>query len=153
MRKAVIVIILLLSVGLGVPNFVFAVQGDLSLSNKEIIERLTRLEEGQKSLDKRIDGVNKRIDDLRSELTGKIDSLRSELKSDIADLRSLVYIVLAGIIALIGFVIWDRRTAISPVISKTRELEERNDFTLRALKEYARKDPKMAEVLKSLGLL
>ena len=167
MRKAVIAIIILLSAGLGVPNFVFAVQGDLSLSNKEIIERLTRLEEGQKSLDKRIDDlsrrigdvngriddVNGRIDDLRSELTGDIESLRSELKSDIADLRSLVYLVLAGIIALIGFVIWDRRSALSPVIRKTRELEERNDFTLRALKEYARKDPKMAEVLKSLGLL
>lgn len=31
----------------------FAIQGDLSLSNKEIIERLARLEEGQKaSVDK-----------------------------------------------------------------------------------------------------
>ena len=52
------------------------------MSNKEIIEKLARLEEGQK-------GLNKRIDDLRS-----------ELKGDIAGLRSLVYVVLAGIIAL-----------------------------------------------------
>ena len=39
------------------------------------------------------------------------------------------------------------------VISKTKELEERDDLTLRILKEYALKEPKMAEVLKSLKLL
>jgi len=97
--------------------------------------------------------VNKRIDDVRNELKGDIEGLRDELKEDIADLKSLVYVILAGIIALIGFVIWDRRTALSPVISKTKELEERDDLTLRILKEYALKEPKMAEVLKSLKLL
>ena len=100
------------------------------------------------------------IQGLRSELKGDIHGLRSELKGDIGqlgdridDLRNLMYVVLAGIIALIGFVIWDRRTALSPVISKTRELEERDNLTLRVLQEYARKEPRMAEVLKSLGML
>ena len=59
----------------------------------------------------------------------------------------------AGIFALIGFVIWDRRSALSPGISKTKELEERQDPTLRVLKEYARKEPKMAEALRTLGML
>jgi len=36
---------------------------------------------------------------------------------------------LPGIIALIGFVVWDRRTALSPVIRKTKDLEERDDLT------------------------
>ena len=49
--------------------------------------------------------------------------------------------------------IWDRRTALSPVIRKTKELEQRDDLTIRALKEYALKEPKLAEVLKGLGLL
>jgi len=44
-------------------------------------------------------------------------------------------VILAGIIALIGFVIWDRRTVLSPVIRKTKELEERDDLTLRIIKE------------------
>ena len=68
-------------------------------------------------------------------------------------MRDIVYIVLGGIIALIGFVIWDRRTALSPVINKTKVLEERNDLTLRVLKEYAIKEPRMAEALKSMNLL
>ncbi len=46
-----------------------------------------------------------------------------------------------------------RRTALSPVISKTKELEEKKDLTLKVLKEYALKELKMAEVLKTLGLM
>jgi tetrahydromethanopterin S-methyltransferase subunit G len=126
----------------GLSSGTFAVEGDLDLSNKEIIEKLVKLEEGQNGLNKRIDDINRRI-----------DHLRGEFKGDINDLRGLIYVVLAGIIALIGFVIWDRRSALSPVIRKTKELEERDDLTVRALKEDAMKEPKMAEVPKSLGLL
>ncbi len=90
-----------------------AVEGDLTISDREIIERLTRLEEGQKA-------INNRIDEMDRNLNGKIDDLRSELKGDIQDLRGLMYVVLGGMIALIGFVIWDRRSALSPVITRTR---------------------------------
>ena len=45
------------------------------ISDKEIVERLTRLEEGQKALSKRIDileqNINKRIDDLREEMNAR----------------------------------------------------------------------------------
>lgn len=114
---------------------VLAVEGNLTISDREIIERLTRLEEGQTA-------INLRIDDLRS-----------ELKGDIQDLRGLMYVVLGGMIALIGFVIWDRRSAISPVINRTKELEDDRDRTLRVLRGYAQKEPKLAEVMKSLGLM
>ncbi len=60
--------------------------------------------------------------------------------------------VFADIFFLIGFVIWDRRSAISPVINRTREVEERQLLILKDMKEYALKEPKMSEVLKSLGL-
>jgi len=152
----IMILVLFLFITVGLTPFAFAVQGNLSLSDKEIIERLARLEEGQKGLNKRVDDMGKRIDGMGKRIDGmgkRIDDLRSEIKGDIADLRGLVYIVLGGIIALIGFVIWDRRTALSPVISRTRELEERNDLTLRVLKEYAIKEPQMAETLKSLNLL
>jgi len=176
MKKIVTIAVLVILINfISFFTFAFATQGNLSLSEKEIIEKLARLEEGHKALNKRIDDVNKRLDDLRIDLKGDIEGLRSELKGDIeglridlkgdieglrsevkediADLRGLMYVVIAGIIALIGFVIWDRRTALSPVIHRTKELEEREDLTMRALKEYAIKEPKMAEVLKSLGML
>ena len=91
---------------------------------KEIIERLIRLEKGQKALNDRFGEINRRIDDL----------------------RGLLYVILAGMFALVGFVIWDRRTALSPAIRRTAYLED-------ALKEFAKKEPKMAEVLRHLGIM
>ena len=149
MKKKSILALIIAIFLFSLSSVTFAVEGKLDLTNKEIIEKLARLEEGQRGLNARIDGLNRRIDDQGK----RIDDLRSELKGDISNLRGLTYVVLAGTIALIGFVIWDRRSALSPVIRKARELEERDDLTLRALKEYALKDSKMAEVLKSLGIL
>ena len=128
----------------------------ISVSDKEIVEKLIALQEGQKAVDKRFDDLNKRIDDLNKridDLNKRIDDLRAEIKSDIGDLRGLLYVILTGMMALIGFVLWDRRTALSPVINRTREIEEREILILRAMKDFALKEPKMAEVLKSLGML
>lgn len=122
-----------------IPATISAEEERLSIPDREIIERLTRLEEGQKAL--------------REQMTAG----QANLQVQINGLRDLVLggfaVMFAGIFALIGFVIWDRRTALSPVISKTKELEEREDLTLRVLKEYARKEPKMAEALRTLGML
>ncbi|MEK7275214.1 MAG: hypothetical protein AAB110_08150 [Candidatus Desantisbacteria bacterium] len=119
------------------------------VSNKEVMDGITdmkiqiaRLEETLKAIDKRIDDVNKRIDDVNK----RID-----------DLRGLTYVVLSGIIALIGFVLWDRRTAIAPVVRKAKELEqgfEEERVTLRkVLKGYAMVEPRFAEVLRTAGML
>ena len=87
-------------------TFALAVEARMSVTDKELLERLhsldvriDRLEEGQKGLRKQIDGLDKRIDGLSNMILGG------------------VAVVSAGIFSLIGFVIWDRRTAISPVIS------------------------------------
>ncbi len=78
---------------------VYAVDVAPRISDVEIIERLTRLEEGQKRLDdsiktldinlnKRIDDVNKRIDDGNRDLNKRIDDSNKELNNRIDDLRS-----------------------------------------------------------------
>jgi hypothetical protein len=54
---------------------------------------------------------------------------------------------------LIGFVIWDRRTALAPAVRKSKELEEREERIERALREYAQKEPGLAEALKNSGLM
>jgi len=143
-------------------TFALAVETRMSVTDKELLERLhsldvriARLEEGQKGLSKQIDGLDKRIDGLDKRIGG-LDERIGGLDKRIDGLSNMILggfaVVFAGIFSLIGFVIWDRRTAISPVISKTKELEEREDLTLKILKEYARKEPKLAEILKSLGL-
>jgi len=148
-KRITLMMLLLLSVLICLPSVALATQENLSLSGKEIIEKLARLEEGQKGLNKRIDDLYLRLEQGQKALGERIEDQGKRID----DLRGLIYVVLAGIIALIGFVIWDRRTALSPVIRETKELEQRDDLTIRALKEYALKEPKLAEVLKGLGLL
>ena len=54
-------------------------QEKIIISGKEIAERLTRLEEGQKALNKRIDDTNKRIDDLRAEMNRRFDDVNKSI--------------------------------------------------------------------------
>lgn len=98
-------------------------------------DRLIRVEA---RLDEGLKAVNQRIDDVKGEIQA---------------LRELVYVVVAGIFVLIGFVIWDRRTALAPAIRKNKELEEREERLEKALREYAKKEPGLADILKNLGLM
>ena len=118
-----------------------------------------------------IQHVDKRIDDLKTEVQGirsEIAGIRTEIKAESKDIMSEINavrsdlqgfllwgfgIVFAGIFALIGFVLWDRRTALSPAIRKNQELEERENKVESALKEYAEKEPRLKEALKHAGLM
>jgi len=55
-----------------IPMVAAAAEKAPRITDREIVERLTRLEEGQKAIDKR-------IDDLRAEMNGRIDDLRAEM--------------------------------------------------------------------------
>ncbi|MDZ7697225.1 MAG: hypothetical protein U5R49_09990 [Deltaproteobacteria bacterium] len=149
MKREFRVLVLAFALIVAFVGYGFAADGDISISGKEIVVKLAKLEEGQNGLNKRIDDLSLRLQEGQDVLNRRIDDQGKRID----DLKNVMYVVLAGIFALIGFVIWDRRTALSPVIRKARDLEERNDLAVRVLKEYARKEPKMAEVLKSLGLL
>ena len=75
MKNSLIIIPVLITV-LMIPSLLLAVERAPRISDREIVERLTRLEEGQKHLEKQIDGVNKRIDDLRSEMNSRFNILQ-----------------------------------------------------------------------------
>ena len=81
-----VVILLLFSTG------VWAVERSPRITDKEIVERLTRLEEGQKTLSKRIDDLdaklNKRIDDLRAEMNSKFDTVNKRIDDLRAEMNS-----------------------------------------------------------------
>ncbi|MBI3798922.1 MAG: hypothetical protein HY268_18400 [Deltaproteobacteria bacterium] len=61
------------------PSYVFAREQEVTITSREVVERLTRLEEGQKALTKRLEEVNttlnKRIDDLRAEMNQRFDDV------------------------------------------------------------------------------
>ena len=87
----------------------------------------------------------------------KVDEGQKALQRQIDDVKTFMLwgfgILFGGMGILIGFVIWDRRTALAPAIKKNKELEEREEKIERALKELATKDPNVAEALRHVGLL
>ncbi len=127
-----------------------AVERAPRITDREIIERLIRLEEGQKRIEQEMGSLREEIKKVREDLGGEIKDVRREMKEFLLWGFGVTF---AGIFMLIGFVIWNRRTAIAPVIRQTKEMEKREELTVRALKEYAREEPRLAEILKSLGLL
>jgi len=92
----------------------------------------------QKIVKDEISGVNLRIDDMNK----RID-----------DITNLLYVILSGMFALVGFVLWDRRTALAPAIKKVKEIEEVDEKVKKALREYAIQEPRLAIILKGVGLM
>ena len=138
MRKARIASFIIagaMVLSLFIPLRVEGIEVATRITDREIVESLVAIRGDIKRIDQRFDSIDKRFDELRGFMLWGFG------------------VTFAGIFSLIGFVLWDRRTALSPAIRKNRELEEREEKIERILKEYAMKEPKMAEVLKQMGLL
>jgi len=100
---------------------------------KESVDK--RLEEFRESVDKRFEQVDKRFEQMMTFMW-------------------ILASVFGGLVAVtIGFAIWDRRTALSPALRRSGELEEREERVERVLRELAQEDPKVAEALRHAGLL
>ncbi len=101
--------------------------------------KVERLEEGQKYL-------QKQIDDLKKDTQRQFDELRTFLYWGFG-------ILFGGMGILIGFVIWDKRTAVEPVARKLREIEEREERLEKVMKKLAKRDPEIEKILKEEGLI
>jgi len=102
--ERVAVIFIIVAVWLS-PLLASAVQVAPRITDREIVERLTRLEEGQKALNKRIDDVNKRIDGLERSLNKRIDDLRVEMNDRFNTLQWMLGLFITISLVILGFVL------------------------------------------------
>ena len=145
-----------------------------------LIRLETKVEEGLKATNQRIDGleksVNQRIDGLEKSVNQKIDGLEKsvnqridDVRDEIRDLKTFILwgfgILFGGMGILIGFVIWDRRTTVAPVAralkekegeieelkKREAEIEKRERNIEEILRDYAQKEPRLAELMKAKG--
>jgi len=114
----------------------------------QLIERLTRLQEGQKALnqridslekriDGRIDGLDKRIDDLRQHMDSRIDDLRQDMLARFNLLTWMlgIYITISvATFGAIGRVLWLQERRLSQVEASLAGIREEVGF-LRSLVE------------------
>ena len=112
--------------------------------------KVERLEEGQKHL-------QKQIDELKKDTQRQFDELKKDMQRQFDELRTFLYwgfgILFGGMGILVGFVIWDRRTAVEPVARKLREIEEREERLEKVMKKLAKRDPEIDKILKEEGLI
>jgi len=101
MKKRTIVMTVMIAV-LIIPSSLFAVETAPRISDREMVERLTRLEEGQKSLRSE---MNSRFNDLRSEMNSRFNDLRSEMNSRFNTLQWMLGLFITIALVILGFVL------------------------------------------------
>jgi len=62
-------------------------------------------------------------------------------------------VILALILFILGYTIWDRRTALQPALDKATDAETKSTNLIRALLEYSKKHADLAEILRTHGIL
>ncbi len=154
-----------------IPGALSALEPAPDITDREVVEKLAKLEAGQQSL-------NHRISDLRSEMKSGQEALRSEMKSGQEALAKRLddsnntMLVLFGslitlIVALFGYIAWDRRTMMKPVLEKIERIEQdvaqsldlsntdgsKLSRLINAMRELAKTDDQLATILRSFSLL
>ena len=134
-----------------------------ALTDREIVERLTRLEEGLQGVRDALRQFRADIQHLREDMNRQNQHLREDMDKQFARQFRLTLVVLGAFTALvaatIGFALWDRRTMIRPFERTVRSLEEdlstnrqRVEALLAALRSLGQRDPGVANVLKRFDL-
>ncbi len=158
MRNQIIFIVLILICIL--PTSIFAVEIAPRISDREIIEKLATIEAGQASLDQR-------ISDLRSEMKSGQEALGKRMDDMSNTMLTLFLGLVALIVGMFAYIAWDRRTMMRPIIDRLDHLEQefKRDFEIdnedgskltrliKAMRELAVHDDKIASVLRSFSLL
>ncbi|MBI9038498.1 MAG: hypothetical protein JEY97_10225 [Bacteroidales bacterium] len=118
-----------------------------------IIKTEQKIESLRNEMNIRFEAMEAKNNSLRNEIKTKFDSQQVQLN----DLKTLFYwgfgIIITLIIFMMGYMIWDRRTALNPVREKTFSLSNRTDKLENALIELSKTDNKLAEILRTFGVL
>ena len=103
-------------------------------------------------LEAKVESLEKDIILLRNEINARFEAMDEKYESKFNTLFTLIYFVLGGIMGLIGFVLWDRRTFIKPFEDRVNDVEDKNTRIINSLREQAKNNPTLAEILKNTGV-
>jgi len=130
------------------------------ISDREIIEKLAILEVGQGALRSEMKSGQEALSQRLDDLVQRLDSSNNTMLVLFGSLITLI-------VALFGYIAWDRRTMVKPFVEQLHRLEHDvlNDLDLhhvqgsllkrqlKALREYAQTNQEFAEILRGLALL
>ncbi len=94
-----------------------------------------------------------KISALEAKMEYKFDSQQRQLD----DIKTLFYwgfgILISLYIFMMAYMIWDRRTAMQPALAQSAKAEENSRNLIIMLREYSKKHPDLAELLRTHGIL
>ena len=100
--------------------------------------------------------VEANLNGLRNEMNAKFEAVDNRFDS-LDDKFDPIYWILGVVVALIifmlCFIIWDRRTTLAPVKLEIEELKKANEKMKEIFIKQAESQPKLLEILKNAGIL
>lgn len=105
-------------------------------------DRVIRIEAKMEALEAKMEAVEVKVDVKLEAVNSRIDSL-----------FWMMGVLVALMIFMFGYMIWDRRTALKPALDKANEVERNHVNLINALREYARTHPDLLDILRTNGIL
>jgi len=101
----------------------------------------------------KISALEAKIISLEARMDVKFDGQQRQLD----DLKTLFYwgfgILITLFMFMLGYMIWDRRTAMKPALEQASRAGENSRTLITMLREYSKKHPDLAEILRTHGML
>ena len=97
----------------------------------------------------KMEAIDAKMEALESKMEVKIEAVNERIDY----IFWLLGVVVALILFMLGYMIWDRRTALQPALERAIEADAKSTNLIRTLREYSKKHPDLAEILRSHGIL
>ena len=112
-------------------------------------DRTIRLEAKMEAFDAKMEALESKMDSQESKMDVKFEAVNARIDY----LFWLQGVIVALILFILGYTIWDRKTALQPALAQASKAEENSRNLIATLREYAKKHANLAEILRSHGIL
>jgi DNA repair exonuclease SbcCD ATPase subunit len=116
-------------------------------------DRTIRTEAKMEALDAKMEALETKMNALETKMDVKFESLQRQIDQ----ISTMFYwgfgILITLFIFMLGYMIWDRRTAMQPALAQSSKAQENSQNLIKTLREYSKKHPDLAEILRIHGIL
>ena len=149
---------------------VLLISGIYSTAQQQVVpytladrDRLIQVEANINGVRNEMGSLRNEMNSLRNEMNAKFDAVNNRfdavdakfdaMNAKIDSIYWFLGVVVALIIFMLGFIIWDRRTTLAPINSEIEELKQANEKMKAIFIKQAESQPKLLEILKNAGIL
>jgi hypothetical protein len=134
--------------------FVLLCSGILKAQEQQVVVPYTLADRDRAILtDAKISALETKIIALNDKMEVRFESQQRQLD----DIKTLFYwgfgIMITLFIFMLGYMIWDRRTAMQPALAQAAKADENSRNLIITLREYSKKHADLAEILRTHGIL